>query len=319
MLNDWSGLTTDLADPNRAAGVFTARGVDRKEIGGLTALLLALSLLLFSRLGPSTLCLALAIAALSALYSLPRFNWKGRPLLNSAAHLAGGVLHFLLGYSLGNAIDRRGLAMATFFALTFAAGHLTQEIRDHQGDILNAIRTNAVAFGQRRTFAASLVLFTLAHALLLLLALQGTFPRPLAALVVLYPVHLLWSLKALAEGLTYASIRRLQARYRALYAFVGLAMVAALCGAPGHPHVGIAASAGATRATKGMVARAWNWDDPADPGALVGPDGAFWGRAPNSCGRVVETSPAGISLAGSSSRDPGIAQEGRKDGIRPRE
>ena len=235
MLNDWSGLTTDLADPNKAAGVFTARGVGREEIGGLTALLLALSLLLFSRLGPGTLCLALAIAALSALYSLPRFNWKGRPLLNSAVHLAGGVLHFLLGYSLGSTIDRRGLATAIFFALIFAAGHLTQEIRDHQGDILNAIRTNAVAFGQRRTFAASLVLFTLAHALLLLLALQGTLPGPLAALVALYPIHLRWSLKALAEGLTYASIRRLQARYRALYAIVGLAMVVSLCGAPGHP------------------------------------------------------------------------------------
>src|SRR5215218_1210036 len=235
MLNDWSGLTADLADPNKAAGVFTARGVGRKEIGGLTALLLALSLLLFSFLRPVTLCLALAIAALSALYSLPRFNWKGRPLLNSAAHLAGGVLHFLLGYSLGSTIDRRGLATATFFALIFAAGHLTQEIRDHQGDILNAIRTNAVAFGRRRTFAASLVLFTLAHALLLLLALQGTLPRPLAALVALYPIHLCWSLKALAEGLTYASVCRLQARYRALYAIVGLAMVVALCGAPGHP------------------------------------------------------------------------------------
>jgi 4-hydroxybenzoate polyprenyltransferase len=229
MLNDWSGLAADLADPNKAAGVFTARGVGRKEIGGLTALLLALSLLLFSRLGPSTLCLALAIAALSALYSLPRFNWKGRPLLSSAAHLAGGVLHFLLGYSLGNAIDHRGLATAIFFALTFAAGHLTQEIRDHQADTLNVIRTNAVAFGQRRTFAASLVLFTLAHALLLLLALQGILPRPLAALVALYPLHLRWSLETLAEGLTYASIRRLQARYRALYAIVGLAMVAALC------------------------------------------------------------------------------------------
>jgi 4-hydroxybenzoate polyprenyltransferase len=235
MLNDWSGLATDLADPNKAAGVFTARGVDRREIGGLTAGLLAVSLLLFSRLGPGTLCLALAIAALSALYSLPRCNWKGRPLLNSAAHLAGGVLHFLLGYSLGNAIDGRGLATAAFFALTFAAGHLTQEIRDHQGDALNAIRTNAVIFGRRRTFAASLVLFTLAHALLLLLALRGILPRPLAALAVLYPVHLRWSLKTLAEGLTYASIRRLQARYRALYAVVGLVMVAALCGAPGHP------------------------------------------------------------------------------------
>src|ERR1700681_1173412 len=98
MLNDWSGLTTDLADPNKAASVFTARGVGRKEIGGLAAGLLALSLLLFSRLGPSTLCLALAIATLSALYSLPYFNWKSRPLLSSAAHLAGGALHFLLGY-----------------------------------------------------------------------------------------------------------------------------------------------------------------------------------------------------------------------------
>ena len=232
LLNDWSGLTADLADPNKAGGVFTARGVGRAEIGGLTVLLLALSLLLFSRLGPVTLCLALAIAILSALYSLPGFNWKGRPLLSSAAHLAGGVLHFLLGYSLGNGIDGRGLVIAPFFALTFAAGHLTQELRDHQGDVLNAIKTNAVAFGRRGTFAASLALFTLAHALLLLLTFQGTLPRPLAALVLLYPLHLRWSLETLADGLTYAGIRRLQARYRALYAIVGLALVAALCGAP---------------------------------------------------------------------------------------
>jgi 4-hydroxybenzoate polyprenyltransferase len=233
LLNDWAGLTTDLADPNRAASVFTVRGVGRREIGGLAAGLLAVSLLLFSRLGPSALCLALAIATLSALYSLPRFDWKGRPLLSSAAHLAGGALHFLLGYSLGSAIDGRGLATAAFFALTFTAGHLTQELRDHQGDALNAIRTNAVIFGQRRTFAASLALFTLAYAILFLLAFQGILPRPLAALVALYPLHLRWSLQTLSEGLTYASIRRLQARYRALYALVGLVMVAALCGAPG--------------------------------------------------------------------------------------
>ena len=233
LLNDWSGLTADLADPNKAAGVFTARGVGRQEIGGLTAGLLALSLLLFSRLGLDTLCLAAAIAVLSALYSLPGFNWKGRPLLNSVAHLAGGTLHVLLGYSLGNdslgeGIDGRGLALATFFALTFAAGHLTQEIRDHQGDVLSAIRTNAVAFGQRRTFVASLALFTLAYALLFVLALQGALPRPLAALAALYLRHLHWSLKSLAEGLTYASVSRLQARYRALYALIGLAMVITL-------------------------------------------------------------------------------------------
>jgi 4-hydroxybenzoate polyprenyltransferase len=228
MLNDWSGLTADLADPNKAARVFTARGVGRGEMAVLTAGLLLLGLLLFSRLGPVTLGLSLAIAVLSALYSLPRFHWKGRPLLNSAAHLAGGVLHFLLGYSVGHAIDRRGLALATFFALIFAAGHLTQEIRDHEGDAVNGIRTNAVIFGPRRTFAASLLLFTLAHALLLLLALRGILPRPLAALVALYPVQLWWSFRALGEGLTYASVCRLQTRYRVLYAVVGVAMVAAL-------------------------------------------------------------------------------------------
>ncbi len=232
MLNDWSGLTTDLADPNKAARVFTAGGVGRREMGSLTAGLLLLSLLLFSRLGPITLGLSLGIAALSALYSLPRFNWKARPLLNSATHLAGGTLHFLLGYSLGNAIDRRGLAIAAFFALIFAAGHLTQEIRDHQGDAAGGIRTNAVIFGRRRTFAASLVLFTLAHVLLLALVFQEMLPRPLAALVALYAVQLFWSLEALGEGLTYASVCRLQTRYRVLYAIVGLAMVAALCGAP---------------------------------------------------------------------------------------
>src|SRR5881227_2280668 len=78
-INDWSGLSTDLSDPNKASRVFTARGVGRREIGVLAAGLLAISLALFSRLGAGTFCLALAIVALSALYSLPRFHWKGQP------------------------------------------------------------------------------------------------------------------------------------------------------------------------------------------------------------------------------------------------
>jgi 4-hydroxybenzoate polyprenyltransferase len=228
MLNDWSGLTADLADPNKASRVFTARGVGRREMGALTAGLLVVSLLLFSSLGAVTSGLALAIAALSALYSLPRFNWKGRPFFNSVAHLAGGILHFLLGYSLGGAIDRRGVAIATFFALVFAAGHLTQEIRDHEGDAESGVRTNAVVFGPRRAFVASLVLFTTAHVILLALALGGVLPRALAAVLALYAVQLFWSFQAFREGLTYASVCRLQTRYRVLYALIGVAMLAVL-------------------------------------------------------------------------------------------
>jgi 4-hydroxybenzoate polyprenyltransferase len=232
MLNDWAGLTADLADPNKAGGVFTARGVGRQEIGIVTAGSLVVSLLLFSHLAPITLGIALAIAILSALYSLPLFDWKGTPLLNSLAHLSGGLLHFLLGYSLRKTIDGHGVAIGLFFALVFAAGHLTQETRDHEGDSLNVIGTNAVKFGPRRTFAASLALFTLAHVLVLLLALRGILPRALAAVVVLYPIQLYWSLTTLRDGLTYASVSRLQTRYRALYAIIGLVMFAALLVAP---------------------------------------------------------------------------------------
>ena len=228
MLNDWAGLRTDVTDPNKAAVVFTTRGIDVRELAVLTVILLVAGLYLFSRLGTMTLGLAIAIATLSALYSLPRFNLKGRPVLNSAAHLAGGTLHFLLGHSVVSALDERGLVTATFFGLTFAAGHLTQEIRDYQGDVLNEIRTNAATFGRRRTFTASLVLFTIAYAVLLVLALEGIIPRPLAVLVALYSFHLRWSLKALREGLTYASIYRLQTRYRMLYVIIGMAMITAL-------------------------------------------------------------------------------------------
>ena len=228
LLNDWAGIGADLADPRKAANVFTAKGVDRGEIRWLALCSLALALLLFGRLGPVPLGLALSIAAVSAVYSLPPFNWKGRPVLGSAAHLAGGVLHFLLGYSALGAIDGRGLAVAAFFALTFAAGHLNQELRDYEGDAGSGVRTNAVVFHPRRTFFASVLLFTLAHAWLFCMALRGWLPLPLAGLIALCPMQLFWSLQALREGLAHESVCRLQARYRAIYAVIGVVLLASV-------------------------------------------------------------------------------------------
>jgi 4-hydroxybenzoate polyprenyltransferase len=228
VLNDWAGMSADLKDPHKQAGVFAARGIGRREIGRLGLGLLAASVALLGWLGPRPLAIGLAIAVSSALYSVPASHAKGIPLLNSGLHFAGGVLHFLLGYSLFGGIDRRGLEIACFFALVFVAGHLTQEVRDHEGDLLNGIKTNAVIFGKTSTFAAGLAVFTFAYAYLVVLAARGTVPRELAVLAVLYPLHLHWSLAALRSGLTFEGIRRLQARYRALYAIIGVAMLAAL-------------------------------------------------------------------------------------------
>jgi 4-hydroxybenzoate polyprenyltransferase len=228
VVNDWANLGGDRVDPAKAASVFTARGVTSTEMIAVAAGLLGVSLLLFSGLGLRVFLLAAGIGGLSALYSLPPFNWKARPVLSSAAHLAGGVLHFLLGYGLAGPIDRRGLVIAAFFGLTFAAGHLTQELRDYDADVRHGISTNAARFGKRRAWIASLALFSASQLLLFTLALQGLVPRALTALVLLYPLHLWWSIAALRDGLGPASVTRLQMRYRCLYLVIGSALVASL-------------------------------------------------------------------------------------------
>ena len=225
VLNDWSGMSSDLRDPNRATEVFMTRGIGRAEIGYLSVALLAASLLLLSQFGSLTLLIALMIAGLSALYSIPGFQLKGVPLLNSALHLVGGMLHFLLGYSVFRILDARSLEIGCFFALAFSGGHLTHEVRDFDGDQRNGITTNAVRFGKAQSFAAGLALFTVADLLLVLLAVRGTVPRELVLVAALFPLHLYWSLRAMHAGLTFESVRRLQVRYRALYAITGLMML----------------------------------------------------------------------------------------------
>lgn len=226
LLNDWAGVHQDLRDPARSAGVFLNRGVRRHEVAGLLLLLLMLSLMAFSRLGPATLGLGLMIAVASALYSVPHVYMKGVPLVSSALHLVSGVLHFLLGYSVFRSPDIHGLQIALFFAVIFSAGHLTQEVRDREADLGNGIHTNAVKFGKKRVFIVSFALFTFADALLILLALNGAVPQGLALVVAaIYPLHLHWTLQAMREGLPFQSVRRLQIRYRALYAGMGAVMI----------------------------------------------------------------------------------------------
>lgn len=225
VLNDWAGIEGDLKDPNRAARTFLAQGARRAEVLRLALALLALALLLFALIGAAAVAIALGIAALSALYSVPAIHGKGRPVFSSALHLLGGTLHGLLGYAAFAPVSARGIAIGCYFGLVFAAGHLTHEARDHDGDALNGIRTNAVAFGRRRGVLASLALFTLAYALLVALALAGVVPLVLAGAALLYPLHLLATLQALRSGLDYDGLRRLQDRYRRIHAVIGLVML----------------------------------------------------------------------------------------------
>jgi 4-hydroxybenzoate polyprenyltransferase len=225
--NDWAEFVADLKDRDKAA-TLAARDVSRPELALLSVGLLLPALLLFGLLSWRTLLLAIVLAGLGVLYSHPAIHAKGLPVVSSALHLIAGVLHFLLGYSLYGPIDGRGTMVGLYFALTFTAGHLNQEVRDYEGDRLNGIRTNAVTFSKGAIFFAGLVLFTVAYGYLVVLARSGLLPGWLAWLGLLYAIHLAWSVRVWRTGLTFEGMSRFRDAYRALYAVIGLAMLAAV-------------------------------------------------------------------------------------------
>src|SRR5215813_6483801 len=226
VFNDWAGHSSDIRDPLRSTRVFAQRGISRRQVACIATALLILANVAFAAVGRPAVLLGAAIAALSVLYSCsPRFG-KSTPIVASINHLLGGALHFLLGYTLSRPLDASGLMISLFFGLVFAAGHLNQEVRDYEGDLLNGIRTSAVVFGRRRPFLASLSMFTAAYAILAGLAALGILPGLLLWSLVLWPLHIAWSVRALRRGLGFESALWMQRRYRLLFALIGLAMLA---------------------------------------------------------------------------------------------
>ena len=229
VFNDWAGRRGDLNDPRRASRAFARRGIDSGAVAALAVALLATAMVPLGALGFTAVLLGAAIACLGVFYSAGDAAGKGVPLLASLLHVAGGGLHFLLGYTVDRAADARGLVIALFFGLVFAAGHLNQEVRDHDADRGNGIRTTAVAFGPRRALLASLVVFSAAYGLLAALAATDLVPRPLLwAVAVLWPLQTVWSLRALRGEVGADQARWLQRRYRFLFAVVGAALVVSL-------------------------------------------------------------------------------------------
>ncbi len=226
VFNDWAGHSSDIRDPRRAALVFARRDISRRQVAGVATALLIFANVVFATVGGPAILIGAAIAVLSLLYSYSPSFGKSTPIMASINHLLGGALHFLLGYTLLHPLDAGGLMISLFFGLVFAGGHLNQEVRDYEGDLLNGIRTSAVVFGCRRTFLASLSTFTAAYAVLAGLAALSILPRLLFLSPIVWLLHVAWSLRALQRGLGFETALWMQRRYRLLFAFIGLAMLA---------------------------------------------------------------------------------------------
>jgi 4-hydroxybenzoate polyprenyltransferase len=220
-LNDWADIAHGLKAPDPL--------VSSLRLFWFSIFLLIASLLVFALINERVVILGAIVAMLGFFYSHPKLNFKGTPIASSLPHLIGGIFHFLLGYSVFSEIDHRGLFIALFFALTFAAGHLNHEVRDFELDQKNKARTNAVAFGKQKTFVAGLTLFTCAYLCLFLLGWFSLVPRPLMFVAaIFYSFHLFWSLRVLRSRFRPEVVDRFQTQYRSLYALIGIAMLCLL-------------------------------------------------------------------------------------------
>ena len=225
IFNDWAGFESDLRDPRRAPFVFNSHGIVKCEIAATAIILLVIASVALAAVGTAALIFGSAIAALGFVYSGSPVLGKSTPIAASLNHLIGGAAHFLLGYTLTHVLDEQGMTIGVFFGLVFAAGHLNQEVRDCDGDLVNGIRTTAVVFGRRRAFIASFFTFTAAYAMLTALAAAGALPRLLLWSPVAWLLHATWFLRALRRGPGFETAEWMQTRYRWLFALIGLVML----------------------------------------------------------------------------------------------
>jgi 4-hydroxybenzoate polyprenyltransferase len=225
VFNDWAGYESDADDRRRAGLGADGKDISRNEIAHVAGALLIVAAVALAAVGAAPLLIGTAIAALSFVYSSSPSLGKSTPFAASLNHLLGGALHFLLGYTLFHRVDARGVGLSLVFGLVFAAGHLNQEVRDHDVDLAKGIRTSAVAFGCRRAFLGSFGLFTVAYLLIVVLAALGVLPEILLVAAVPWLFQAGWSLQALRRGLGFETALWMQRRYRLLFALVGVAML----------------------------------------------------------------------------------------------
>jgi len=182
LINDWSDARLNPDEPRlrKYQAMKHPEQWGERGVWTLALVFLAVALVGFAFLSPVLFAAGVIIAVITNLYSHPRTNFKGVPLLSTCIHFCFVILYFTGGWGLFAAPTPQAFALALYFGLVLSAGHYSNEIEDFQSDLRAGIRTNAIAFGQRRVFRVGLFLFLLSSLYLMVLAGVGWIPPAMA-------------------------------------------------------------------------------------------------------------------------------------------
>jgi 4-hydroxybenzoate polyprenyltransferase len=229
IFNDWSDAALNPAEPaRRKRHALKYAAFTGPQLLVLSAVLLAAALAGYAMLGPQIWRIAAFVTVITVAYSHPWINLKGQPLFSTVIHFIGAFSYFLMGWIAFAKITPPALGLGLFFGLVLAAGHFANEIQDFDSDLIAGIRTNTIAYGQRRMFRAGLALFVLSSAWLVFISIRlpdlaPAWPFQFIAFALLYFwLGKTWEYRAWNGGDDIIPFRR---SYRVVYAGVCAAMI----------------------------------------------------------------------------------------------
>ncbi len=233
-LNDWLGYNFDKYNPKKINTPLLVGRVSLSRLRLLCLTLGGLCLFLFFILSFKVFVLAILIIFCGICYDHPRILLKGIPLVDVVINALGGSFLFLLGYTLFNPLDIRGVLISLYFAFLISGGYLIHAVMDYESDMRLNIHTFAVKFGRERALDVSLVIFTLSNLYFFLLGIFGVIPFHLCIIpVVIYPIYLYLFFSTIKKKKNKYNfdIARFIKNYRKLYTFMGIYLsIALICG-----------------------------------------------------------------------------------------
>lgn len=228
-MNDLCGLTYDIYDQHKLERPIHSRQLRAREVFVFSVLMLMLGLAINYFLNSTVLLLSLIIIILWIIYAFPATLFKGIPIITSVMNgLGAGILPFLLGYVLfADGVDTKGILLSLYFGIIAGAGQLNREIIDIEPDSKAHLTTTAVKFGRRPTYIWAFILFVFSSIYFALLTVKGFLPSQYLTFIpfVGTGVHSCYFLKYLKTDLRRDFVIEYVKIYRAIYAFVGIAIL----------------------------------------------------------------------------------------------
>lgn len=228
-LNEWGGYAFDKHDPSRATTPLLSGKISPKEMLTLSIACALICILLYALLDLRLLTIVFLDILIGILYDHPKISLKNVPLASFFILFIVSINDVLLGWFVFSSEFSKGFFLGIYFGLLGLAGINYHEAGDYDSDKKAGITTNAVRFGKKKSIILGFTFYTISCVYFILLILFKIIPKNLyPILLITYPIYIFIFYRCLTSNMSSSAVHLFIKRYRILYGFIGLYMIALL-------------------------------------------------------------------------------------------